>query len=82
MSAQLTSAEKADEICNRHKREKRLRDVIADITAKLNRPNLSAGEGHELAKRLTEVYDVLNLLQQPQAEESTHATSTLAASLS
>jgi len=47
---------KANKFCKAMKAEKKLRDVIADITAKLSCSNLSPDEGKRQAKSLVKAY--------------------------
>ena len=54
---------KAKKFCEAMKTEKKLRDVIADITAKLNRSNLSADQGKRHAKSLVKAYRRLKPLE-------------------
>jgi hypothetical protein len=57
------SIQEAEKFCKRMKVEKELRDAIADITAKLNRSNLSAEEGKRHAKLLQQAYEILTNLE-------------------
>jgi hypothetical protein len=49
----------AEHFCKGVKAEKDLRDAIATIIAKLNRSNLSAGEGMRQAESLVDAYKIL-----------------------
>jgi hypothetical protein len=51
--------QKAKKFSEVRKAEKELRDLIADIAAKLNRSNLSAKEGKEHAETLVDAYALL-----------------------
>lgn len=46
----------AEELCKAKELEEKLRGVVAGITAKLNRSNLSAKEGVRQAEYLVEAY--------------------------
>ncbi len=48
-----------EDFCKERELEKRLRDVIDGITAKLNRTNLSADDGKRYAERLGKAYEKL-----------------------
>lgn len=58
-------AREVAEFCERMKVETKLRTAIADITASLNRSNLSAEEGERRAKSLVKAY---GLLKEVEAE--------------
>ena len=53
----------ANKFCEAMASEKRLRDAIAQITAKLNRCDLSARQGKRNAKRLMKAYRRLKPLE-------------------
>jgi hypothetical protein len=56
---------KARKFCDDMKVEKELREVITGIVGKLNRSNLSAGEGEKLARSLVKAYEHLkNVLKE------------------
>jgi hypothetical protein len=54
-----TSEDPIEKFCGAVKAEKAIRDVIADITAKLNRSNLSADDGQKHAEALVDAYKAL-----------------------
>jgi hypothetical protein len=54
-----TSKDPIEKFCEAVKVEKAIRDVIADIMAKLNRSNLSAEDGLKQAKELVIAYKAL-----------------------
>jgi hypothetical protein len=64
MAKRKREIKKARKFCKLRKAEKELRGDIADITAKLNRSDLSADQGRHHARSLVKAYYRLKKLEE------------------